>query len=85
MQISASNLLVAAQQPQAAPQQVQSGFAQILANAKSEAARFEPASFEPASFATGAAEAGGAKPAPAAQAQPYAPIAAPGTKLDIRI
>ena len=85
MQISASNLLVAAQQPRSpsSAQQLHSGFAQAM-SANKDTASFEPMNFKTSatsSLATG--EAGRSEAS--AQAKPYTPAQAPGAQLDIRI
>jgi hypothetical protein len=85
MQISASNLLIAAQQPRAPQQQnLNASFTQALSSANPKAAAFMPPSFEAEPGRQGATpHAGGSAASVPGNLQDS--LQAPGTRLDIRI
>lgn len=85
MQISAANLLLAAQQPAKAGASAparQTPFASAMADAKAPAKRLDLPSFDDAGEPV--AEKAAA-PAVMPSAAPYGAASAPGTKLDIRV
>jgi len=89
MQISAANLLLAAQQPRAASAGGNAPRA-FAATSNESAARPVPTAFAPPDFEAGAPGAKKPSEAPAAAApvRPaagYAGLAAPGSQLDIRV
>ena len=73
MQISASNLLVAGQQPKPAQQ--------AAAPQANKTDGFEALLFKPGAAPAGASAA----PAASGPAQPYAALKAPGSTIDIRV
>jgi len=90
MQISAANLLLAAQQPRAATASRQAGGAFAAALGEGAAGKPQPVQFAPASFEAETATAEAKPEAPAAPSQAratgaYQAAAAPGSKLDIRV
>lgn len=90
MQISAANLLLAAQQPRAAttPRQAGGAFAAALgegAAGKPQPVQFAPASFEDETATAQSKPAAVATPVPVRPTGSYQALAAPGSRLDIRV
>ena len=84
MQISAANLILAAQQTKVAKPAGDLAAARTQATAAAKTARFSPPDFD---AATDAKPVGKPQPPAAAErpARGYAALAAPGSQLDIRV
>lgn len=89
MQISAANLLLAAQQqPKPATPNAPASFSGAMAAAKAPATRLSLPSFDDAAEAAPAPKAAPAQtpaPAPVRTGEPYGAAAVPGAQLDIRV